>query len=120
MPFGACVHPARTLQWGHGGPAVDDTRSASTACRCCCRFNGATAVPPWMTYSPEWTASAKAGLQWGNGGPPVDDPVVGTGAGLKRLLQWGYGGPAVDDDWLELQRRERPLASMGPRRSRRG
>src|SRR5436305_1609725 len=84
------------LQWGHGDFAVDDVGAVGVVSGRSSRFNGATATSPWMTLIGVSRVSYTPGLQWGHGDFAVDD--------LSDRRRWD--GPG--------------LASMGPRRLRRG
>ena len=81
-----------SLQFGHGGDAVDDLETPARPRPLPQCFNSATAVTPWMTAR---TLPRIQILEW---------------------LQFGHGGDAVDD--VARRRRLRVLAqaSIRPRR----
>ncbi len=90
------------LQWGHGGEAVDGMSSQGRSPQQQPRFNGATAVKPWMAAHPSVTSDPHSTLQWGHGGEAVDGPSKQPTPTPVRSLQWGHGGEAVDGifPWL--------------------
>src|SRR5581483_1215570 len=85
------------LQWGHGEFAVENPGSGRPPPPAARRFNGATANSPWRTPGRVDLLTESFQLQWGHGEFAVENDGVRAGAG-QRLV----------------------LASMGPRRIRRG
>ncbi len=85
------------LQWGHGEFAVENVR-------------------PCPGLLKEITR-----LQWGHGEFAVEnDGVQSLRAGEGEVLQWGHGEFAVENDDGDGGRIAPDMASMGPRRIRRG
>src|SRR4051794_1395018 len=74
------------------------TRRTRRRCRRAARFNGATAMKPWKTYSRQGCAGEPQRLQWGHGDEAVEDRTwPGSGARRTTRLQWGHGDEAVED-----------------------
>src|SRR5947208_865893 len=85
------------LQWGHAGPAVDDSVSPRRPPEPGWSFNGATAVPPWMTLIHHASKGNQSELQWGHGGPAVDDSVS-----PRRPPEpgWSFNGATAVPPWM--------------------
>ena len=68
--------PTEELQFGHGVAAVDDGRRPAAPRGTSGNFNSATALPPWMTNTPDGKASDIELLQFGHGVAAVDDREI--------------------------------------------
>jgi hypothetical protein len=78
-----------TLQWGHGGDAVEDN-------------------------CPETRSLSAIGLQWGHGGDAVEDLEAPASVPVPNVLQWGHGSDAVENDRVGVAFQECSDDSMGP------
>ncbi len=109
------------LQFGHGGDAVGDAAAEGVVEEGPVRFNSATAVTPWVTWTGRVTATVCFGfnsatavtpwvtrgsgtstqdihqLQFGHGGDAVGDAVRRHLLAVANSLQFGHGGDAVGD-----------------------
>ncbi len=96
--YGRCPGEAlMALQWGHGEFAVENSAGTRTRRASWPSFNGATANSPWRTTGRGYHPSSRS-----------------------RSLQWGHGEFAVENPQHRRPGDDRPDASMGPRRIRRG
>src|SRR5437667_81741 len=82
---------------GHGDHAVDDLRARPWRSASRRRFNGATAITPWMTVPRTLAGALGELLQWGHGDHAVDDDPLWSAGATAEPLQWGHGDHAVDD-----------------------
>ena len=108
------------LQWGHGGEAVEDPeRARMSGVRPADRFNGATAVRPWKDVNAlNVVPVAQTGFNGATAVRPWKNVSLPEHLEKSQItLQWGHGGEAVERQPIEPWRlRQAQEASMGPRR----
>src|SRR5205823_1197790 len=111
----------KALQCGHGEFAVENTSAATTSPRSPSRFNAATANSPWRTTLKMNRGSERILLQCGHGEFAVENaPGEKFSVRVWGWLQCGHGEFAVENGGRAGGAGLHLLASMRPRRIRRG
>ncbi len=118
---GSYLFRAVRLQWGHADVGVEDRAGASDAGLGDAASMGPRRCRRGRPREMSWEGSGPSKLQWGHADVGVED---WSRRRQRRQpcgrLQWGHADVGVEDESLAERAARRAVASMGPRRCRRG